>query len=282
MSRTTDRPSSPPETLALVVGSRLDPVSITVTQILIEVLRRRTVDVHDVGVVDQIGNALASGSVDAVLSPTNDVDTFRELSPPAVDQEELERRDADERDIVWVGRSRFTNTLGLVALPGHLDNTEISTLAAATRWIAHNQGRVLTDMPGHLLDEAIRQLAKHAGVGLTADHFVSVMGGWDNLPGVADSVRAQFGLLWATDPRTGVPGSAFLSDPGVFTGYAMSLQVRRRIYAQAPEFFDAVARSVLDLDRETIVALTQQATGAGDDLRSRAAFVAKAAVTDLL
>lgn len=281
MSETTDGWPRPPEALSLIVGSVPDAASITVTQIMIEVLRRRTVDVHDVGVVDQMGDALASGSVDAVVAHTNDIGIFRELSPPAIDQEEMERRDADERDIVWVGRSRFTNTLGLVALSGHGDESEVQTLAEATQWIADNQGRVVTDIPAHLLEDAAQELAQHAGVRLGAQHFVSVMGGWDNLQDVAGSVGAQFGLLWASDPRTGVPGSAFLSDAGVFSGFSMSLRVRRDTYVRAPGFLDAAVSSVLDLDRDTIVGLTQQVTGIGLDLHSRAAFVAKAAVSDL-
>lgn len=58
MSETTDGWPRPPEALSLIVGSVPDAASITVTQIMIEVLRRRTVDVHDVGVVDQMGDAL--------------------------------------------------------------------------------------------------------------------------------------------------------------------------------------------------------------------------------
>ncbi|NLD77051.1 MAG: hypothetical protein GX643_10325 [Acidimicrobiales bacterium] len=212
--------------------------------------------------------ALLAGEIDAYFDYNGTGWTnFLEQDDPSFDSEELTNDvcvgDLAENDVRWLGVSPFNNTYGfatagdsdaaggdLQAMADYVTENEDATVCLETEFPNRPDGMVLfEEATGVVIPDAQTQILE---TGVIYEETASG--------------NCTFGEIFTTDGRIPALGLDVVDDPGVFILYNVSLTMKDGLYQEAPEEFEAIADTLLNiLDADTMAELNRQVSADGKD-----------------
>jgi osmoprotectant transport system substrate-binding protein len=212
--------------------------------------------------------ALLAGEIDAYFDYNGTGWTnFLENDDPSFDREELTNgvcvEDLEENDIRWLGVSPFNNTYGfatagdspaaggdLQAMADYIEENPDATVCLETEFPNRPDGMILwEEATGSVIpDNQIETLETGVIYEETANG------------------NCTFGEIFTTDGRIPALGLDVVDDPGVFILYNVSLTIQDGLYQEAPEAWEAVADTILELlDNDTMAELNRKVSADGQD-----------------
>ncbi|MGV3760688.1 MAG: glycine betaine ABC transporter substrate-binding protein [Actinomycetota bacterium] len=212
--------------------------------------------------------ALLAGEIDAYFDYNGTGWTnFLENDDPSFDREELTNgvcvEDLEENDIRWLGVSPFNNTYGfatagdspaaggdLQAMAEYIEENPDATVCLETEFPNRPDGMILwEEATGSVIpDNQIETLETGVIYEETANG------------------NCTFGEIFTTDGRIPALELDVVDDPGVFILYNVSLTIQDGLYQEAPEAWEAVADTILELlDNDTMAELNRKVSADGQD-----------------
>lgn len=217
-----------------------------------------------------VRDALRAGEIDTYVE-YNGVAWTEHLGrdDPASDgkrlTEDVRELDLKDNEIVWLGRAPLNNALGFVAGPtlvekngeafdvdsmaAHLEEDPKATLCMTGNFSVRADGLALwEDATGYEVPDAQRRILD-PGLIFTE----------------TESGACSFGEVYSTDGRIPALDLTLVEDPGVMVIHNPSVTIRKDVYDEAPEAFDAIAETVLaPLDTPTMAELNRKVAVDGE------------------
>ncbi|MEZ5372848.1 MAG: glycine betaine ABC transporter substrate-binding protein [Microthrixaceae bacterium] len=260
--------------VSITVGSKDFDEQLILGNMLADAYEAAGADVErkiNVGGTNVVRTALLSGEIDS-YAEYNGTGWTEHLGQedPSGDGEELTENvremDLEQNDIVWVGRAPFNNTYGFATGPdvteenggafdfdsmaAYLKDNPDATVCMESEFPSRSDGLPLwEEATGYDIPDDQQEILD-TGIIYTE----------------TQSGECTFGEVFTTDGRISALDLTVVDDPGVMIVYNISMNVRKEVYDEAPEAFDAVADAVLGpLDIPTMTALNEKVSAEGED-----------------
>lgn len=252
----------------ITLGSKIDTEGALLAQMIKLVLNTAGIDVVDrsgFGTTTVVRQALLAGEIDIYPEYTGTALTFfpNEDLPPDLatnaDQlyETVKRLDAEQNDIVWLGRSPANNTWALAVPSSLAEANGLVTVADLASYI--NEGKPFklaasqefVDRP-----DALPAFEKTYGFSLEGDQLVVLAGGNTTQTETAaangtDGVNAA--MAYGTDGTLSALGLVSLADPkGAVAIYQPAPIVRGQVATAYPELGQLLDPVFASLDEATL------------------------------
>jgi osmoprotectant transport system substrate-binding protein len=258
----------------VAVGSKDFDEQLILGQMMVQAFQAAGANVDDkvdLGGTNVARAALESGDIDVYMEYNGTGWTVHlGQEDPSFDSEELTANvrelDAEENQIVWIGRSPFNNTYGFATGPEVTEaNGGAFTLQTMMEYVRDNpdasvcmESEFPTRPDGLILTETA------TGIELP-DNQQQILDTGVIYSETADG-NCTFGEVFTTDGRIPALNLTLVEDPGVNILYNVSATFRQDTFDQAPEAFTAITEAILEpLDNAEMARLNAQVSAEGED-----------------
>jgi osmoprotectant transport system substrate-binding protein len=258
----------------VAVGSKDFDEQLILGQMMVQAFQAAGANVDDkvdLGGTNVARAALESGDIDVYMEYNGTGWTVHlGQEDPSFDSEELTANvrelDAEENQIVWIGRSPFNNTYGFATGPEVTEaNGGAFTLQTMMEYVRDNpdasvcmESEFPTRPDGLILTETATEIE-------LPDNQQQILDTGVIYSETADG-NCTFGEVFTTDGRIPALNLTLVEDPGVNILYNVSATFRQDTFDQAPEAFTAITEAILEpLDNAEMARLNAQVSAEGED-----------------
>lgn len=265
----------------ITVGSKIDTEGSVLAQIVRLMLEANDFEVNDrsgFGTTSVVREALLAGEIDLYPEYTGTALTFFENQElpegVATNAEELyntvKSLDAEQNDIVWLGRSPANNTWAIAVPESLAQEHDLATIADLARYI-NDGGEFKLAASQEFVDreDALKAFESTYGFDVTDDQLVILAGGNTTQTETAaaqgtDGVNAA--MAYGTDGAISALGLVSLTDPeGAVAIYQPAPVVRAGVFEQYPELSDILDPVFAELDEATLSNLNGRVAVEGEN-----------------